>query len=173
MKRSGGERSVDTGAVDMIGLDAVRVERTAGFRKAAEFCALSRRHANSLGFSSVVVSAASVALSFASPACNLLELQPVYGAAQRDPVDRPVRQRDGYVNVPEGTGLGISINEEPVASARPDRLPAFASHGKKRQPRTAFIASGSTIGERGAPAPIDACLAEERPPTTPAAQPQR
>ena len=117
----GVKRIVDTGTVDVIGLDAGRVEGITGFRKAAEICALSRRQANAHNFSTAIVGAASQALSFASPACFLLELQPVYGPAQKDLVDRPVWHRNGYVNTPEGPGLGISINEEVVASARLDR----------------------------------------------------
>ena len=117
----GVKRIVDTGTVDVIGLDAGRVEGITGFRKAAEICALSRRQANAHNFSTAIVGAASQALSFASPACYLLELQPVYGPAQKDLVDRPVWHRNGYVNIPEGPGLGIVINEELVASARLDR----------------------------------------------------
>ena len=69
----------------------------------------------------VHVRAASQALSFACPACHVLELQPVYGPAQKDLVDRPVWHTKGYVNRPDGPGLGIEIDEDLVASARLDR----------------------------------------------------
>jgi L-alanine-DL-glutamate epimerase-like enolase superfamily enzyme len=36
-------------------------------------------------------------------------------------VDRPIWHVDGFVNLPEGPGLGIEINEDLVASARLDR----------------------------------------------------
>ena len=118
---AGVQRIVQSGTVDVIGLDPGRVEGITGFRKAAEICALNRRQANAHNFSTAIVGAASQALSFASPACYLLELQPVYGPAQSDLVDRPIWHRDGSVNRPEGPGLGIEINEDLVQSARMDR----------------------------------------------------
>lgn len=118
---SGVKRIVATGTVDVVGLDPGRVEGITGFRKCAEICALSRRQANAHNFSTAIVGAASQALSFASPACYLLELQPIYGPAQQDLVDKPVWHEDGYVNLPQGPGLGIEINEELVHSARIDK----------------------------------------------------
>jgi L-alanine-DL-glutamate epimerase-like enolase superfamily enzyme len=50
-----------------------------------------------------------------------LELQPVYGPAQADLVDRPVWHTDGWINPPEGPGLGITVNEDLVRSARLDQ----------------------------------------------------
>ena len=117
----GVKRIVDTGTVDVIGLDPGRVEGITGFRKAAEICALSRRQANAHNFSTAIIGAASQALSFASPACYLLELQPVYGPAQAEWVDRPIWHKDGFVEMPEGPGLGIAVNEELVASSRLDQ----------------------------------------------------
>ena len=114
----GVQRIVETGTVDVVGLDPGRVEGITGFLKAAEICALNRRQANAHNFSTAIVGAASQALSFACPACYLLELQPVYGPAQKDLVDRPVWHEKGFVNLPEGPGLGIEINEDLVKSAR-------------------------------------------------------
>lgn len=118
---AGVQRIVATGTVDVIGLDPGRVEGITGFRKAAEVCALHRRQANAHNFSTAIVGAASQALSFASPACQVLELQPVYGPAQKDLVDKPVWHTEGFVNLPEGPGLGIEINTDLVESARMDR----------------------------------------------------
>jgi L-alanine-DL-glutamate epimerase-like enolase superfamily enzyme len=117
----GVQKIVETGTVDVVGLDPGRVEGITGFRKAAEICALNRRQANAHNFSTAIVGAASQALSFACSACHLLELQPVYGPAQKDLVDRPIWHVDGFVNLPDGPGLGIAINEDLVASARLDR----------------------------------------------------
>ena len=117
----GVKRIVDSGTVDVVGLDAGRVEGITGFRKAAEICAWSRRQANAHNFSTGIVGAASQALSFASPACCLLELQPVYGPAQKNWVDRPVWHENGYVDMPAGPGLGIEVNEDLVNASRLDR----------------------------------------------------
>ncbi|MCJ8323397.1 MAG: mandelate racemase/muconate lactonizing enzyme family protein [Rhizobiales bacterium] len=111
------KRIVDTGTVDVVGLDPGRIEGITGFQKAAEICGLSRRQANAHNFSTAIVGAASQALSFANPACYLLELQPVYGPAQKDLVDKPIWHENGYVNMPTGPGLGIEINEDMVKSA--------------------------------------------------------
>ena len=110
-------RIVASGNVDVVGLDPGRIESITGFRKAAEICALHRRQANAHNFSTAII-AASQALSFASPAYYLLDLQPVYGLAQKDLVDKPVWHKKGFVNAPEGVGLGIEINEDLVESAR-------------------------------------------------------
>lgn len=117
----GVERIVQTGTVDVVGLDPGRIEGITGFWKAAEIVAAHRRQANAHNFSTAIVSAASQALSFAAPAARELELQPVYGPAQRDLVDRPVWHKDGWVDMPQGPGLGITVNEDLVASARLDR----------------------------------------------------
>lgn len=114
----GVQRIVETGTVDVIGLDPGRIEGITGFNKAAEICAAYRRQANAHNFSTAIVSAASSALSWASPACTELELQPVYGPAQRDLVDKPLWHKDGFVNYPQGPGLGIEVNEELVAANR-------------------------------------------------------
>lgn len=117
----GVKRIVDSGTVDVIGLDPGRVAGITGFAKAAEICAQSRRQANAHNFSTAIVGAASQALSWSNPACTMLELQPVYGPAQKDLVDRPVWHENGYVPMPDGVGLGIEINEDLVASARMDK----------------------------------------------------
>ncbi|MDM7931659.1 mandelate racemase/muconate lactonizing enzyme family protein [Tabrizicola sp.] len=117
----GVEKIVTTGTVDVVGLDPGRIEGITGFLKAAEICHAHRRQANAHNFSTAIVSAASQALSFACPACKELELQPVYGPAQADLVDKPVWHTNGWINRPEGPGLGIAINEDLVQSARLDQ----------------------------------------------------
>ena len=116
----GVKRIVDTGTVDVVGLDPGRVGGITGFLRSSAICMQSRRQANAHNFSTAIVGAASQALSWASPACRVLELQPVYGPAQKDLADRPVWHEDGYVPMPDGPGLGITINEDFVQSARMD-----------------------------------------------------
>ena len=118
---AGVRRIVETGTVDVVGLDPGRIEGITGFWKAAEVCAAHRRQANAHNFSTAIVSAASQALSFASPACRELELQPVQGPAQKDLVDRPIWHTGGLVHRPLGPGLGIEVDEDLVESARLDR----------------------------------------------------
>ncbi len=113
-------RILATGTVDVVGLDPGRVEGITGFRKAAELCVQHRRQANAHNFSTAIVGAASLALSWSSPACRLLELQPVYGPAQKDIVDRPVWHTQGFADMPQGPGLGIQLDEDLVRSMRLD-----------------------------------------------------
>ncbi len=112
---------VETGTVDVVGLDPGRIEGITGFMKAAEICWLHRRQANAHNFSTAIVGAASAALAFAAPASRELEIQPVYGPAQRDLVDVPLWHEGGFVNKPAGPGLGITVNEELVTHMRLDR----------------------------------------------------
>lgn len=112
----GVQRIVESGTVDVVGLDPGRVEGITGFHRAAQICEMYRRQANAHNFSTAIVGAASAALSWANPSCRVLELQPVYGIAQRDLVDRPVWHEDGYVPMPTGPGLGIEVDENLVRS---------------------------------------------------------
>jgi L-alanine-DL-glutamate epimerase-like enolase superfamily enzyme len=116
----GVQRILETGTVDVVGLDPGRVEGITGFCKAANLCSLSRRQANAHNFSTAIVGAASQALGWASPACQVLELQPVYGPAQKDLVDRPIWHSSGSVDLPKGAGLGIQVNESLVERLRLD-----------------------------------------------------
>lgn len=111
-------RILETGTVDVVGLDPGRVEGITGFRKAAELCALTRRQANAHNFSTAIVGAASQALSWSSPACRVLELQPIYGEAQKDIIDRPIWHKNGDVDLPEGPGLGIEVDEARIRAMR-------------------------------------------------------
>ena len=114
-------RIVDSGTVDVIGLDPGRVHGITGFHQAAKICGRARRQANAHNFSTAIVGAASQALSWANPACKVLELQPVYGPAQSEMVDRPIWHHNGFVPQPTGPGLGVEVNEDLVASARMDK----------------------------------------------------
>ena len=113
----GVQRIVESGTVDVVGLDPGRVEGITGFHHSARICEMYRRQANAHNFSTAIVSAASAALSWANPSCTLLELQPVYGPAQRDLVDKPVWHNNGYVPMPTGPGLGVEVDEQFVRSS--------------------------------------------------------
>lgn len=92
--------------MDVVSLDPRRVERIIGFRMAADLRALYRRQANARNFSTAIVGSASQALSWADPACRVLELQPVYVHAQHEIADKPISHTDRVVNQPEGAGHG-------------------------------------------------------------------
>lgn len=110
----GFEDVLATGTVDVIGVDPGRAEGITGFKKVTERCEAYRRTANAHAWSSAIVSAASLAISFNSPACRLFEFKPLDNPMQNDLVETPFEQQDGWVLPPRGPGLGIEIRETVV-----------------------------------------------------------
>lgn len=110
----GFERILATGTVDVVGVDPGRAEGITGFRRVAGSVEQRRRQVNAHAWSSAIVTAASLAVSFASPAARLFELKPLRNPMQHDLVAEPVTQRDGWVRPPSGVGLGIDVLEDVV-----------------------------------------------------------
>lgn len=73
----GFERVLQTGTVDVVGVDPGRAEGITGFKKVADRVEAQRRQANAHAWSSAIVSAASLAVSFSSPAFKLFEFKPL------------------------------------------------------------------------------------------------
>src|SRR6185312_6139096 len=97
---------VEAGAVDIVMPDAGKAEGITGFKKIIDFAA-----AHGIGFTphswSSAINTAAAAHLFASAANGVVfELKP-------NP--SPIEQRDGYVEVPAGPGLGITVNEDVIA----------------------------------------------------------
>ena len=120
----GFERVLATGTVDVVGVDPGRAEGITGFKKVAERVEAYRRQANAHAWSSAIVTAASLAISFNSPACKLFEFKPLRNPMQHDLVAAPFEHVDGWVYPPSGPGLGIEVNEEVIDSFRSEREPA-------------------------------------------------
>ena len=111
----GFERVLATGSCDVLGVDPGRAEGITGFKKITDRVEAYRRQANAHAWSSAIVSAASLAISFSSPACKLFEFKPLRNPMQHDLVPNPIEHQDGWVYPPtERPGLGIDINEEVV-----------------------------------------------------------
>ena len=70
-----------------------RAEGITGFKKACDRIEAYRRQANAHAWSSAIVTAASFAISFSSPACKLFELKPLRNPMQHDLVPGAVRAR--------------------------------------------------------------------------------
>lgn len=118
----GYERILDTGTVDVVGIDPARAEGITGFRLVADRVEAARRQANAHAWSSAICSAASLALSFASPACQLFELKPLRNPMQHELVVSPVEHVDGWMYPPTGPGLGIEVIDEVVERYRSERV---------------------------------------------------
>ena len=116
------ERVLATGTVDVIGVDPGRAEGITGFKKVTERCEFYRRQANAHAWSSAIVTAASLAISFNSPSCKLFEFKPLRNPMQHDLVTKPFEHIDGWVYPPTGPGLGIEVIEEVVEGYRSEKV---------------------------------------------------
>jgi L-alanine-DL-glutamate epimerase-like enolase superfamily enzyme len=118
----GYERILDTGTVDVVGVDPGRAEGITGFKKVTERVEAHRRQANAHAWSSAIVSGASLAISFNSPACKVFEFKPLRNPMQHELVTKPFEWKDGWVLPPTGPGLGIEVIEEVVDRYRSERV---------------------------------------------------
>ncbi|MBV8080109.1 MAG: mandelate racemase/muconate lactonizing enzyme family protein [Actinobacteria bacterium] len=110
----GFERVLSTGTVDVVGVDPGRAEGITGFKKACDRIEAYRRQANAHAWSSAIVTAASLAISFSSPACKLFEVKPLRNPMQHELVTDPFEHVDGWWYPPTGVGLGIEVLDEVV-----------------------------------------------------------
>lgn len=112
---AGFERVLATGTCDVLGVDPGRAEGITGFKKVTDRVEAYGRQANAHAWSSAIVSAASLAISFASPACKLFEVKPLRNPMQHDLVSEPVEHVDGWVYPPtKSPGLGIDVDESVI-----------------------------------------------------------
>lgn len=117
----GYERIIDSGTVDVIGVDPGRAEGISGFIRVCGKIEEARRQANAHAWSSAIVTAASLAVSFSQPACKSFEVKPRRNPMQHELVPRPLDPVDGWMLPPEGPGLGIEVIEEVVDFYRSER----------------------------------------------------
>lgn len=111
----GFEAVLATGSCDVLGVDPGRAEGITGFKKVADRVEVYRRQANAHAWSSAIVSAASLAVSFSSPAFKLFEFKPLRNPMQHELVTNPIVHQDGWVYPPnQEPGLGIDIIEDVV-----------------------------------------------------------
>ncbi|HWJ75469.1 MAG TPA: mandelate racemase/muconate lactonizing enzyme family protein [Kaistia sp.] len=108
---SGYQRLIETGTVDVLGVDPSRAEGVTGFRKIDALCSAAGITINAHAWSTAILSAASLHLSLASPNARLFELKPTRVIVQADLVDRPIWLEGGVVRAPAGPGLGIEVDE--------------------------------------------------------------
>lgn len=111
----GFDQILATGTCDVFGIDPGRAEGITGFVKAVARIESYRRQANAHAWSSAIVSAASLAVSFSSLAFKLFEFKPLRNPMQHELVSEPFEQKDGWIYPPsDKPGLGIEINEDVV-----------------------------------------------------------
>jgi L-alanine-DL-glutamate epimerase-like enolase superfamily enzyme len=118
----GYDRILDTGTVDVVGIDPGRAEGITGGMRVVDRIESHLRQANAHCWSSAIVTAASFAMSFASPAFRLIEVKPLENPMQHELVPEPISHIDGWFYPPTKPGLGIEVIEEAVDRYRSDRL---------------------------------------------------
>ena len=98
----------------MIGVDPGRAEGITGFQKVCERVEALRCQANAHAWSSAIVSAASLAVSFSTPVCQQFEVKPLRNPMQHDLVARPLEHVGGWMEQPALPGLGIEVLDDVV-----------------------------------------------------------
>ncbi len=118
----GFESVLATGNCDVLGVDPGRAEGITGFKKVTDRCEYYRRQANAHAWSSAIVSAASVAISFSTSSCKLFEFKPLRNPMQHELVTEPITHVDGWLYPPiDKPGLGIEIDESVINRYREDK----------------------------------------------------
>lgn len=107
-----------TGCVDVVGVDPGRVGGITGFRQIDQRVRQHQRQLNAHAWSSAIVTAASLAASFASPAARLFELKPMPNPMQDELVAEPITHHEGWLVPPSGPGLGIEVRDDVVERYR-------------------------------------------------------
>ena len=119
---AGFERVLATGTVDVVGVDPGRAQGITGFRKVTDRVEHYRRQSNAHAWSSAIVTAASLAISFATNSAKLIEVKPLRNPMQHDLVADPIDHRAGWLYPPTKPGLGIDVIDEVVDRYRSERV---------------------------------------------------
>lgn len=115
----GCDRVLATGTCDVLGVDPGRAEGITGFKKITDRVEFYGRQANAHAWSSAITTAASLAVSFSSPACKLFELKPLNNPMQHELVTEPIGHQDGWMYPPVAKpGLGVDVVDDVVQRYR-------------------------------------------------------
>jgi L-alanine-DL-glutamate epimerase-like enolase superfamily enzyme len=115
------QRIVETGTVDVVGIDPGRCEGITGWLAAAAHVRAAGREVNAHAWSSAIVTAASLALSFAAPHCHQVEIKPLRNPMQHELTSSPITPTSGCFMPPSGAGLGVDMDAAVIDRYRPDR----------------------------------------------------
>jgi L-alanine-DL-glutamate epimerase-like enolase superfamily enzyme len=108
---------IDSGTCDVVGIDPGRAEGISGFVAACHLAERAGVTTNAHAWTSGIVLAASLAVSWTMPSCELLEVQPFVNPMVGDLIVGGAPQpSDGWWPRPHGHGLGIEVDESVVAA---------------------------------------------------------
>jgi L-alanine-DL-glutamate epimerase-like enolase superfamily enzyme len=104
------QRVIESGTCDVVGIDPGRAEGVTGFVQACRLAEAARVTTNAHSWSSAIVLAASLAVSWAMPSCRLFESKPLRNPMQHDLAgDTGWTPSDGWWPLPDRPGLGITV----------------------------------------------------------------
>ena len=112
----GYDQILSTNTVDVVGFDPGRSRGITGFIDLVTKLEKLGLQANAHAWSSSIVTAASLSVSFRSKACKVFEFKPLRNPIQDDLISTPINHKDGWVYRLNSPGLGIEINEDYVKS---------------------------------------------------------
>lgn len=112
------DRLIETGSVDVFGVDPARADGVTGFQRIAKRVEQAGAVINAHAWSTAITSAASLHLSAATSASEVFELKPIENPMQHELVDTPIWHENGEVPVPEGAGLGVVPLEQVIERYR-------------------------------------------------------
>lgn len=105
------QRILTDGTVDVVGVDPGRCEGMTGWLAAAAHTRAYGVEINAHAWSSAIVTAASLALSLASPNCRQIEVKPVSNPMQHELARQPITPQAGRLTALDRPGLGVEIDE--------------------------------------------------------------
>jgi L-alanine-DL-glutamate epimerase-like enolase superfamily enzyme len=105
---------VNSGALDIVMMDPGRAEGVTGSKKIIDIAADAGLSWNAHSWSSALNTAASLHLAAASPNVLLLELKPEPSPMQHELVTDPIEMKDGWIEVRDAPGLGVTVDEAAV-----------------------------------------------------------
>jgi L-alanine-DL-glutamate epimerase-like enolase superfamily enzyme len=105
---------VRTGAVDLILIDPGRAEGLTGMKLASDHAAGHGVRVVPHSWSSAVNTAAALHVLATCPNAAAFELKELPNVVTHDLVARPFAHRDGFIDIPDEPGLGITVDEDVV-----------------------------------------------------------
>jgi L-alanine-DL-glutamate epimerase-like enolase superfamily enzyme len=108
------QRLVRSNAIDIILVDPGRVEGISGMKAIVDDALTQRVRFVPHSWSSAINTAASLQVYAASTNGEVFEIKPAPSPMQNELVEIPIEQKDGWIAVPNGPGLGITINEKAI-----------------------------------------------------------
>jgi L-alanine-DL-glutamate epimerase-like enolase superfamily enzyme len=111
---AGYQTLIQSGIADVICVDPGRAEGVTGFHKVIQMTAQASTFFNAHTWSSALNTAACLHLTASAPHYLVMELKPIPSPMQHELVTQPIEQHGGWIDIPEGPGLGVEVDEAVV-----------------------------------------------------------